>query len=132
MERAGRVGRTVALLSILVLVGKVLVGAFCHVPAAATAAASQIVDPVLGVLSICESGGHETPAPGGGSAPAGNADHCSVCTLLTGLAVALALAFATVVFPPAAIRPRLAVGVRTLADHLSLGGIRSRAPPRAV
>lgn len=130
MERAGRVGRTVALLSILALVGKVLVGAFCHVPAAAAAAST--VDPVLGVLSICESGSHAAPAPGGGSAPAGNADHCSVCTLLTGLAVALALAFATVVFPPAAIRPRLAAGVRTLADHLSLGGIRSRAPPLAV
>jgi len=131
MERAGRARRTVALLSILALAGKVLVAAFCHVPTAG-AAGTAIVDPVLGVLSICESGGHETPPPGGGSAPAGNADHCSVCTLLTGLALALALAFAFIVFPPLAVRSHRAARVRTLADHLSLGGIRSRAPPLAA
>jgi hypothetical protein len=127
MKRAGRVKRTIALLGIFVLVGKVLVAAY--VPASA-AAGTTIVDPVLGILSICEPGGHETP--GGGSAPASNANHCTACTLLTGLALALALAFAFIVFPPPAVRLHRAPSVRTLADHLSLGGIRSRAPPLAA
>jgi hypothetical protein len=114
----------VAVLSVLALGVKVLAGPFCHVPAAARA----IVDPVLGVLSICEPGAHETPAPRGPD-PAGDTDHCKACTLLSGLALAMALAVLAIVFPPARVQALLPVGGRTIADHLSLGGIRSRAPP---
>jgi hypothetical protein len=48
--------------------------------------------------------------------------------LLAGLALAVALVFATIAFPARVVRAIQSAG-RTLADHLSLGGIRSRAPP---
>ena len=50
------------------------------------------------------------------------------CTLLAALALAVALAFAAIAFPARIFHP-FRSAARTLADHLSLGGIRSRAPP---
>jgi hypothetical protein len=129
--RAGRHVRfSVALLSMLALVGKVLAGAFCHAPAVqAGAGGNGIFDPVLGFISLCHSGAHTAPASGDGPQPDPGQDHCKACTLLGGLALAIALIFAAVVFPVRAIHLRLPAGLRTLADHLSFGGIRSRAPP---
>jgi hypothetical protein len=141
MAATSRVRSTVALLSVLALIGNMLAGGFLHLgPAQASAlgaqppaaAASTIVDPVLGVLPICHSGGEaigtdgQTPAghPGGGSG------HCPACTLIAKYAVALALAFEPVVFAAAPLLPQQpAARTQPLADHLSLGGIRSRAPP---
>jgi hypothetical protein len=54
---------------------------------------------------------------------------CTICTLLKAFAVAVALAFATIVFSLFGAPAPQSVGVRTLAQHLSLGAIRSRAPP---
>ncbi len=129
--RAGRHVRfSVALLSVLALIGKVLAGAFCHVPAAqAGADGNGILDPVLGLISICQSSTHAPLSSGDGPQPDASHDHCKACTLLGGLALAIALIFAAIVFLVRAVRLRLPAGVRTLADHLSLGGIRSRAPP---
>ncbi len=129
--RAGRHVRfSVALLSVLALVGKVLAGAFCHVPAVqAGANGDSIFDPVLGLISICHPGADAAPASGDGPQPDAGHDHCKACTLLGGLALAIALVFAAVVFPVRVVHLRLPDGLRTLADHLSLGGIRSRAPP---
>jgi len=133
MRATRRVRSAVALLSMLALVGKVLAGAFCVVPAAPAAGLVDpvLVDPVLGPLSICASGGHDTPPPGGDPDPMPNgaADHWTACTLLGGITLGVTPAYAAVVFPATAFPSHRAAGVRTLPDHLSLGGIRSRAPP---
>jgi hypothetical protein len=72
----------------------------------------------------------ETSAPGDSRQDRhdGRSSHCTACTLLAGLAVVIALVFARVAFPARIFRP-FPASARTLADHLSLGGIRSRAPP---
>ena len=61
--------------------------------------------------------------------PAGKSTQCATCTLLAGFALIVALAFAAMAFPSTFIFFQLRPSARTLADHLSLGGIRSRAPP---
>ena len=142
MAATSRVRSTVALLSVLALIGNMLAGGFLHLgPAQASAlgaqppaaAASTIVDPVLGVLPICHAGGEaigaEEQTPAGH--PGGGAGHCPACTLITKVAVAaLALTFEPVVFAAAPLLPpQPAARTQPLADHLSLGGIRSRAPP---
>lgn len=92
--------------------------------------AAGLVDDLIGPLVICTSDGATTlPHGSGGSGPDKKSDHCTSCTLLAGFALLVALAFAAIVFPPASIRFQLRTGVRTLADHLGLGGIHSRAPP---
>ena len=113
-------------LAIVALVGNVLAGAFCHTPAKALA----LADELLGPLVICTSEGAKT-VPHGGDAPKPHpqSNHCAVCTVLAGLATAIALAFATVAFELRTLSRPAQAGLRTLADHLSLGGIRSRAPP---
>ena len=117
--------RLFGVLAILALVANVVAGVLCHMPAKA----SVIIDDVLGVITLCTADGSGT-VQHGGSAPdqSRKADgSCTFCTVLKTLAVAVALAFAAIAFPlivPAA--PPVQV-VRTLADHLSLGAIRSRA-----
>ena len=142
MAATSRVRSTVALLSVLALIGNMLAGAFLHLkPAHASAlsvqapasAASALVDPVLGVLPICHAGGEAIGAEGQTPAdhPGGGAGHCPACTLIAKYAVAgLALAFEPVVFTVAPrLPPQSAARTQPLADHLSFGGIRSRAPP---
>lgn len=101
----------------------------------APAKAAAGVDDVLGQLVLCtEHGPQALPGndPSGGSGgdqrDSGNG-HCDACTLLAGQqALMVALVLVAIVFPaPVIIEFRSAA--RTLADHLSLGGIRSRAPP---
>jgi hypothetical protein len=126
MGGARKRGRWAGWLGVVAVLGNVLAGALCHLPAQA-AAASGPVDPILGPLAICTAHGEQAPPPGGnqdGERPA----HCTVCTLLAGSALVVALAFAAVAFPQGKIFPPRSAA-RTLADHLSLGGIRSRAPP---
>jgi hypothetical protein len=142
MAATTRVRSTVALLGVLALVANVLAGAFLHLmPAHAFAPSAQarvsdaspaIVDPVLGVLPICHSG-VEAPAADE-QAPAGHpggsgAGHCPACTLIAKYAVAIALAFEPITFTVALLASPPAARTQPLADHLSLGGIRSRAPP---
>ncbi len=119
--------RLFGVLAILALVANVVAGAICHMPARASA----IVDDILGPMSLCTSDGSGTVQHGGVAPdPDRKAEgSCTICTLLKAFAVAVALAFAAVVFPVfLAAAPRRS-GVRTLAQHLSLGAIRSRAPP---
>jgi hypothetical protein len=143
MAATSRVRSTVALLGVLALLGNMLAGAFPHstaahasVPSAQapiSATSPAIVDPVLGVLPICHSAA-DTPtadgqAPGGHPGGSG-AGHCPACTLIAKYAVAIALAFQPVTFTVALLPSQPAAArTQTLADHLSLGGIRSRAPP---
>ena len=92
--------------------------------------AGTIIDDILGPLTLCTTDGSGTIQHGGAPDPDRKAEgSCTICTLLKAIAVAVALAFAAVVFPvfPAAA-PRRS-GVRTLAQHSSFGAIRSRAPP---
>jgi hypothetical protein len=68
------------------------------------------------------------PAGGGQDQRDSRSSHCTACTLLAGLALAVALVFVATAFPVRVVHA-FKSGARTLADHLSLGGIRSRAPP---
>jgi hypothetical protein len=120
--------RWLSWLGVVALLGNVLAGALCHMPSAAQIAAGP-VDDVLGALAICTAHGAEEPATGGNQDPGGKQGHCATCTLLAGFALIVALVFAAVAFPSTFVFHRPRSGARTLADHLSLGGIRSRAPP---
>jgi hypothetical protein len=127
--RGARNGRRwLSWLGIIAVLSNVLAGALCHMPAQARAAAGPI-DDALGPLAICTAHGEQAPATSGSEDPDGKLSHCAACTLLAGFALAVVLAFTAVAFPPTFIFYRLRPGARTLADHLSLGGIRSRAPP---
>ncbi len=126
--RNGR--RWLSWLGVVAVLGNVLAGAICYLPTQARAAAGPVMDDVLGQLVICTSHGAQ-PAATGDQQPAPNdkRGHCSSCTLLASFALAVALVFAAIAFPAFTIRYQPRPGLRTLADHLSLGGIRSRAPP---
>jgi hypothetical protein len=119
-------------LGIVAVLSNVLASILCvAAPVSALVAADDVSSPIV----LCtEHGSQVLP----GSDPAGgsgqdqrNASHCTACTLLAGLALAVALVFAAVAFPARIFQP-FRSGARTLADHLSLGGIRSRAPPLSV
>ena len=121
----GRVG-------VVAVVSNLLASVLCMAPANAVVP----VDEILGPLVICTEHGSQTVP--NGAVPLGSegqrdgkSTHCTVCTLLAGLALAVTLVFAAVAFP---VRVFYAFksAARTLADHLSLGGIRSRAPPLSV
>jgi hypothetical protein len=121
--------RVMGWLGIVAVFGNILASILCMAPAKAVAP----VDDVLGPLVLCtEHGpqvvpGNDTPG-GGGDQGDGRSSHCTACTLLAGLALLTAFAFAAIAFP-ARIFPAFRCSARTLADHLALGGIRSRAPP---
>src|SRR5262245_4254672 len=119
-----RYGRS--LLGVIAILSNVLAGALCRMPSQP----ASVVDDVLGLLVICASDGATSmPHGGAGPQPDKKSDHCATCTLLAGFALAVALVFTAIAFPPWSVAYRIRIGVRTLADHLSLGGIRSRAPP---
>lgn len=117
-------------LGIVAVLGNILASVLCMTPAIPIAAA----DDVPGTVILCtEHGLQVLPGsdPVGGSGQDqrdGKSSHCTACTLLAGLALAVALVFATIAFPARVVRA-FESAARTLADHLSLGGIRSRAPP---
>jgi hypothetical protein len=117
--------RVAAWLGIVALLGNVLAAAF----AAPSKAGNALTDDFFGPVVICTAHGPQTLEPeGDGSAPASDPHHCPLCTLLKTFTVAAALSYSVIEFE---LTPELAPAVqpRILADHLSLGGIRSRAPP---
>jgi len=121
-------------LGLIAVLGNLLASVLCMAPAKALAP----VDDLLGPLILCTEHGPQavpgttpgpaTPGDSGQDQQEGQRSHCTACTLLAGLAIAVALVFARVAFPARIFRP-FPVSPRTLADHLGLGGIRSRAPP---
>lgn len=131
--RGARNGRRwLSWLGVVAVLGNVLAGAICYLPTQARAAAGAVVDDVLGQLAICTSHGAQPASAADPQSPAPANDkksHCTACTLLVTFALAVAFAYAAIAFPPARIFYQRQTGARTLADHLSLGGIRSRAPP---
>jgi hypothetical protein len=112
-------------IAVLAVLGNVLAGALGHVPARGAAS----LDDMFGAHLMCTGDAAQTQAPGGGQDPDGKTAHCSLCTLLAGFTLAIALAFAAIAFPATSIFHPLRFDLTTLAEHLSLGGIRSRAPP---
>ncbi|HEY1247341.1 MAG TPA: DUF2946 family protein [Hyphomicrobiaceae bacterium] len=117
-------------LGIVAVLGNVVASVLSMAPAKAVAA----VDDILGPLVLCtEHGPQAVPGsdvPGGGEDRRdGKSGHCPACALLlAGLALAFAPLVAPIAFPERIFRP-FPSQARTLADHLGLGGIRSRAPP---
>ena len=109
----------------LALLGNMLAMAFVGPSAAVTR-----VDDLLGTVVICTADGAKV-LPGEGPDHS-RAQHCPACTLLAPVALAVAIAFITIDFPPAlSTRPTI-LQPRAPAVHVSLGGIRSRAPPLSV
>ena len=116
-------------LGIVAVLSNLLASVLCMAQANAVAAA----DDVPGAVILCTEHGLQVlpgsdPVGGGQDQRDGKISHCTACTLLAGLALAVALVFAAIAFPARVVHA-FQSAARTLADHLSLGGIRSRAPP---
>ena len=117
-------------LGIVAVLSNLLASVLCMAQANAMAAAEDGPAPVI----LCTEHGLQV-LPGSDPVGGGRQDqrdgkgiHCIACTLLAGLAIAVALVFAAIAFPARVVHA-FKSAARTLADHLSLGGIRSRAPP---
>ena len=128
MKRARRHRRGLAFLAALAVGFNGLAGAFHSQSIAATV----IVDDVLGQLTICSQAVTEAASHG---QPAKTPDHPGDCPLCL-RASALVLPESPEVVPPEFAVPAVLVlsyeQPLLLADHLSRGGIRSRAPPTAA
>jgi hypothetical protein len=110
-----------AWVAIVAVLGNVLAFASRHAPVQAA------VDDMFGAHLNCTADGAGVPAPGDGRSD--KPGHCAACTLLTGFVFVVALAFAAVAFALVSLFRPIGFDLGTLAAHLSLGGIRSRAPP---
>lgn len=101
-----------------------LLAAMTFVPVAAA-----LADHVLGPIVICTTDGAKALPDGGGTGKHSH-EHCGACTLhATPAKLCVALVSVAVAFPKLpASKPRPA-DAPPLATQLSLGGIRSRAPP---
>ena len=91
--------------------------------------AASPVDDVLGPLVICTADGAKVAPGSGGSGRHAPSDHCPACVTVKPFVLAVALVLTAIAFPlsPAARPARLQS--RSPAVHVSLGGVRSRAPP---
>jgi hypothetical protein len=127
MKPAFKHRRKLTLLTVVAFVLTTLAGGFVRAPAHA----AGYVDPVLGVVTLC--------TPGAITADSGDlpdqrppAEHCPLCTLLTPPAIAPTQSCVPVAFPNTSRGTVPARAVATGADHLHLGGVGSRAPPRTA
>ena len=115
-----------AWVAIVALLGNVFASAFCCAPSFAKKA--EIVDAVLGTLTLCSSGANSTSdsnnQPLGSKAP-----HCPVCLGLTHTALLTTpYVLAPAIRVPAITRTS-ALDRHDLGAPLKLGGLGSRAPP---
>jgi hypothetical protein len=129
---AGMVGvrrhkRVLGWVAIIALVSNVLTAGLLTPSKAASS-----VDDLLGPLVICTADGAKVAPGNGGSGGHAPSDHCPDCVTVKPFAFAVALADTAIAFPlqPAARPAR--VPSRSPAVHVSVGGIRSRAPPLFV
>jgi hypothetical protein len=116
-------------LGIVAVLSNVLAGVLCMAPRLPGA----VDDAPRQVLLCTEHGAQlvsvDDPAGGSGQDQRdGKSRHCTACTLLAGTVLLATLLFTAIAFQAGIFRP-FCSRARTLADHLSLGGIRSRAPP---
>ena len=130
MESRRERPRVMAWLGVVAVLGNLLASVLCMAPAKAVAPFEDL----LGPLTLCTEHGLQTvpgsdqPGGSGGDQREGKSSHCTACTLLAGVALLVAFVFAAIAFPARIVLP-IKSSARTLADHLGLGGIRSRAPP---
>ena len=98
-------------------------------PSLAPATTASLLDDVLGPLVICTADGAQAAPGHGGSGGHAPANHCPACVTVAQFVLAVAIILTAIAFslPPAARPTRLQL--RSPAVHVSLGGVRSRAPP---
>lgn len=126
MRSASLPQRALAFLAAIALVLATVTAAFQRAPAQA----AGLVDPVLGLVSVCAADSSPAAPERGGGEHQHLPEHCPLCTLLTPLALPGAeLPETAVVFAITHLPVPSPQGARRLADHLGPGGIRSRAPP---
>jgi hypothetical protein len=112
-----------AWMAIVAVLGNVVAFASHHAPVVAP------MEDMFGAHLNCTADGGGPKAPGDGRDRDDKSAHCAACTLLAGFALVVALAFAAVTFASVSLFRPLGFGLGTLAEHLSLGCVRSRAPP---
>ncbi len=126
MRPASQPRRAFAFLAAIALVLAAVTASFQRAPAQT----AGLVDPVLGLVSVCTADASPATPEQGGGRHQHSQYHCPLCTLLTPVALPDAdLPDTAVVFAATPLPAPVPQEARTLADHLVLGGIRSRAPP---
>jgi hypothetical protein len=115
-----------AYVAIVALLGNVFASAFCCAPSFARK--PEIVDAVLGTLTLCSSSGVNWD-DGTNQPPGSKAPHCPICLGLAQTAL-LVSAFVFALSIPNRILARAAcIGRHDSYAPLKLGGVGSRAPP---
>jgi amino acid transporter len=124
MAGARRHKRILGWLAIIALLSNVLAS-----PSLVPSMAASFVDDVLGQLVICTADGAKTTPGHGGSGGHAPANHCPACVTVAQFVLAVAIILTAIAFAlsPAARPTRLQLP--SPAVHVSLGGVRSRAPP---
>ena len=118
-----------AWVAIVALLGNVFASAFCCAPSFAKK--TEIVDAVLGTLTLCSNSGANSND--GNNQPLGSkAPHCPVCLGLTYTAVLTSPQLFTLAIPVRALPAAADANPRTSGEPLRLGGLGSRAPPLPV
>ena len=90
---------------------------------------ASLVDDVLGPLVICTADGAKENPDHGGSGRHAPSDHCPACVPVKPLVLAVAVILTGFDFPPSPPSRPARLQSRSPAIHVSLGGVRSRAPP---
>jgi len=119
--------RVLGWIAIVALVSNVLAAGLF-----APSIAASSVDDLLGPLVICTADGAKVAPGNGGSGRHAPSDHCPDCVTVKPFAFAVALAETAIAFPPQPAARLARLPSRSPAVHVSLGGIRSRAPPLFV
>jgi Protein of unknown function (DUF2946) len=119
--------RVLGWLAIIALLSNVLTAGLL-----APSMAAAPVDDVLGPLVICTADGAKMVPGNGGSGRHAPSDHCPDCVTVKPFAFAVAVVETAIAFPPQSVARPARVESRSPAVHVSLGGIRSRAPPLFV
>jgi Protein of unknown function (DUF2946) len=115
-----------AFVAIVALLGNVFASAFCCAPSIAKK--TEIVDAVLGTLTLCSSSGANSD-DGTNQPPGSKTPHCPICLGLTHTAV-LGTPYVLALTPLVRAFARAAdVDRRGPGEPLRLGGLGSRAPP---
>ena len=115
-----------AWLAIVALLGNVFATAFCCAPSFAKKA--EIVDRVLGTLTLCSSGGANSD-DGTDQQPGSKAPHCPVCLGLTNTALLTTPYVLPLAIPVPPVARTADIDRHDPSEPLKLGGLGSRAPP---
>jgi hypothetical protein len=89
-------------------------------------------DGLGGALVICTANGAKVAQGDGPSDGSPASGHCPACVPTAQVALAAGGTLEPIAFPALAAPRPVAAGAPTLALHLVLGGIHSRAPPHAA